>query len=84
MGARAVTAAIQNMATFAGLSGEEASHFSAYSLRIGGATAMMVAGCTTEQIRANGGWKSDAVMQYLRVRQLAAQGLSSQMGFAQH
>jgi hypothetical protein len=31
MGARAVTAAIRNMATFAGLSGEEASHFSAYS-----------------------------------------------------
>ena len=40
----------------------------AYSLRSGGATAMLVANIATDKIQLIGRWKSDAVFRYLRVQ----------------
>ncbi|CAG8589200.1 17672_t:CDS:2, partial [Cetraspora pellucida] len=41
-------------------------HFTAHSIRIGGATAAMEAGLSLTQIQTIGGWDSKAVMLYLR------------------
>ncbi len=55
--------------------------FSGHSLRIGGATAAMMGGFTLEQIRAIGGWESDAVFRYIRAAGPAQLGASEVMGF---
>ena len=57
----AVTSIIRDMAAAAGFVGT----FSGHSLRIGGASAAMEAGLTADQVKAVGGWKSEAVRQYM-------------------
>lgn len=42
------------------------SKFAPHSLRIGGATAMLQAGCTDIEIKTFGRWQSDAFLAYLR------------------
>ena len=81
MNASSITQAIRNMVKFAGETDEESLYYSAHSLRIGGATAMMQNGFSMAQIRSIGGWKSDVILQYLRGRNLAFNDLSQNMGF---
>lgn len=70
----AVSSVVARMAQEDGLSGS----FSGHSLRIGGASAAVEGGLSLEQIRAIGGWKSDAVNAYLLSR---SKSVSLKMGF---
>ena len=42
--------------------------FSAHSLQPGGATALLVAGISTDKIQLLGRWKSDAMFRHLRIQ----------------
>lgn len=55
-------------------------HYTGYSFRIGGATALAAAGVDVPVIQALGGWSSDAIFRYLRAIAAAARGASSHMG----
>jgi integrase len=57
------------------------NNFKSHSLRITGAVLMMRAGKTPLEIQLMGNWKSDAFLRYLRTFVLAADGLTTQMGF---
>lgn len=72
----AISSIVKKVASNAGLKG----WFSSHSLRIGGATAAMAGGMTKEQIKAIGGWTSDAVDRYLRAVEPLQQGASRLMG----
>lgn len=72
----AITSIVRRVAAAAGLRGCYSSH----SLRIGGATAAMAAGMTKEQVKAIGGWTSDAVDRYLRAVEPLQKGASRLMG----
>lgn len=66
----AVGSIVKRAAALAGLQG----HYSAHSLRIGGASAALAAGASLAQIQAVGGWSSDAVRRYLRPSFAASTG----------
>ena len=53
---------------------------SSHSLRIGGATAAMMAGISREQIMSIGGWSSSAVDRYLRAVEITRLHVSDRMG----
>lgn len=53
---------------------------SGHSLRIGGATALLSAGVSSENIQALGGWSSSAFQRYARTTELAASRIASRMG----
>lgn len=53
--------------------------FSSHSLRIGGAVAAVQAGVPVGTVMAIGGWRSDAVMLYLRSLAAACDGLSERI-----
>jgi site-specific recombinase XerD len=55
-------------------------HFSSHSLRIGGATAALEGGMSKEQIKAIGGWGSDAVERYMRATEAIYTHASTRMG----
>lgn len=65
------------MAGAAGFTGD----FTGRSLRVGGATAALAAGWSSEQIKSVGRWASDAVALYFRTEPLARMGASRAMGF---
>jgi integrase len=71
-----ISSIVARAASRAGLDGR----FSGHSLRIGGATAAMAAGASMAQIKAVGGWASEAVRRYLRPASVAFGGLSVSMG----
>ncbi len=73
----AISSIVKRVAALAHLPGRYSSH----SLRIGGATAAMIAGLSLEQIKAIGNWQSEAVMRYLRLTQTAFLDVSKRMGF---
>jgi len=73
----AVSSICKRMVEAAGLDAQVSSH----SLRIGGATAAMMAGITREQIMTIGGWSSSAVDRYLRAAEVTRLGVSVKMGF---
>ncbi len=60
--------------------GQDPSHVSAHSLRIGGAMALVEAGVPMDDIRILGRWRSDAFLQYVRMTwsrlQFAARAVS--------
>ena len=71
---RAAGAAIQHV------TGMPPERLQAYSLRSGGATALLCANIATDKIQLIGRWKSDAVFRYLRVQaSQTSTGLSSAM-----
>ena len=70
----AFSSVVARAAAGAGLVG----HFSGHSLRIGGATAAVHGGASMAQVKAVGGWSSDAVRRYVRP---TMGDLSSRMGF---
>jgi len=72
-----ISAVVKRVAEHAGLDG----NYSGHSLRIGGATAAVAGGMSMEQIRAIGGWESDAVFLYLRAVGPAMAQASKRMGF---
>jgi hypothetical protein len=49
-------------------------------LRIGGATATMEGSMTVEQVMTIGGWRSNAVLRYIRAHETASVGASLWMG----
>lgn len=53
--------------------------FSGHCLRIGGATAMLLAGKSDSEIMLVGGWTSDAFRRYLHGEALVAEGLTAAM-----
>lgn len=67
---------VKELARVAGRRREE---FGGHSLRIGGATAMYASGAIPADIRLVGGWRSDAIMRYLRVENAVSAGLTEQM-----
>jgi site-specific recombinase XerC len=77
MSVAAITALVKRMAQRTGAQG----HFTAHSIRIGGASAAMRGGMTVEQIRAIGDWQGAAVGRYLHPLETAVLGASGRMGF---
>jgi site-specific recombinase XerD len=73
----AVSSIVKNMCSAAGLADKVSGH----SLRIAGATLGLKGGLTLPEICAVGGWKSEAVLRYLRDCAVAQNGGSSRMGF---
>jgi integrase len=73
----AISSIVKRVATVGGASGD----FTGRSLRVGGATAALTAGWSSEQIKSVGGWSSDAVALYFRTEPLARMGASRAMGF---
>lgn len=62
------------------LTGIPPSRIQAYSLRSGGATALLCANVSTEKIQLLGRWKSDAMFRYLRTQAAAStESLSTHM-----
>jgi hypothetical protein len=55
--------------------------FSGHSFRIGGASAAVAGGMDVGLVAATGGWRSEAVLLYLRSVAAAAAGMSTAMGF---
>lgn len=53
--------------------------FSGHCLRIGGATAMMLAGRSDSEIMVVGGWTSEEFRRYLRAERMVADGLTGDM-----
>jgi site-specific recombinase XerD len=72
----AISSIVRKAAAAVGVDG----HFSSHSLRIGGATAALEGGMSKEQIKAIGGWSSEAVEKYMRARAVAQLGVSAKMG----
>jgi integrase len=77
MSVSSVSSMVKNMVKAAGLSVKVSGH----SLRIGGATLAVKGGWSMSEICAVGGWKSDAVLRYLRDLGVAERGGSNSMGF---
>ena len=77
LSAQAVSSIVRKRAAQVGLEGRYTGH----SLRIGGAVLALQGGMTMAEIRAVGGWKSDAVLRYLRAIEVALGGASEKMGF---
>ena len=77
MSASAVSPIFRRIAQDAGVRGP----FSGHSLRIGGASAALSGGLSVDQVKAVGGWKSDAVKQYLAPVLLQSDSVSQLMGF---
>jgi len=73
---QAITSICQRMVVAANLQVKVSSH----SLRIGGATAAMMAGLTREQIMTIGGWSSTAVDRYLQAVEITRLKVSARMG----
>jgi len=73
---QAITSICQRMVAAAGLQVRVSSH----SLRVGGATAAMMAGLTREQIMTIGGWSSAAVDRYLPALEMTRLRVSARMG----
>jgi site-specific recombinase XerD len=73
----AVSSVVRNMATAAGRTEKVSGH----SLRIAGATLAVRGGMSMPEICAIGGWKSEAVLRYLRDCAVAQRGGSALMGF---
>jgi hypothetical protein len=69
----AISSICKRMVDAAGLDAVVSSH----SLRIGGASAAMIAGLGRAQIMAIGGWQSDAVDRYLRAFEVTRMGASA-------
>jgi len=67
---------VKEVAVFSGLQGR----FSSHSLRIGGATAAVMAGMTLAEVFAIGGWMSKSLEHYLRAIGSAKSGASKKMG----
>ena len=76
MSVSSISAVVKRVAQNAGLEARLTGH----SLRIGGATAAMMGGMPLEQIRAVGGWESDAMHLYLRAVVNTATNMSAKMG----
>ena len=55
---------------------DETARIGEESLRVGGATAAIAAGCTELQLKAIGGWCSVAFMRYVRSLAAAMRGAS--------
>ena len=55
--------------------------FAGHSLMIGGASAALAGGLSVDQVMAVGGWKSDAVKQYLAPVLRKQQSVAKKMGF---
>ena len=62
MSTAGISSVVKKVAKAAGLEGK----YSGHSLRIGGASASLEGGLSKDQIKAVGGWKSEAVDKYLR------------------
>ena len=73
----AVSDVVRNMVRAAGMKVNASGH----SLRIAGATLAVKAGWEMAEICAVGGWRSDAVLRYMRDCAVAEKGGSSSMGF---
>ena len=72
-----ISSVVKNMCKVAGLEDKVSGH----SLRIGGATLAVRGGLSMSEICAIGGWKSEAVLRYLRDCAVAERGGSALMGF---
>jgi integrase len=77
MSCSAVSSVVKNMVKEAGINVK----VSGQSLRIGGATEAVRGGWLMPEICAVGGWKSEAVLRYLRDVGVARNGGSRSMGF---
>jgi hypothetical protein len=74
--AGAVKDMVRLVAAHAGLRGE----FGGHSIRISGASLAILGGMSLEQVMAIGGWKSQAVLNYLRGLVAMVMGASTRMG----
>jgi integrase len=77
MSVSSISSVVKNMVKAAGLLDKVSGH----SLRIAGATLAVKGGLSLPDICAIGGWKSEAVLRYLRDSAVAEKGGSSLMGF---